>query len=213
MSGGPEPLPPEKFRGLLRRELPRWSLTASDDAALDRLSIFLAELDRWRAQINLTGRLSAAELVSHTLESVLAEHLLPGGARVIDIGTGGGFPGVPLAIWRPDLEMTWLEPRKKRAAFLRHVVRTIPVTNATVREARREDLPAESFEYATSRGVKFDPRAVGRAPFLQPGGAWLLWTTASGGPAGELAPAGLRLETTIPIPGSRERAIRVFRKA
>ncbi|HEY6065142.1 MAG TPA: RsmG family class I SAM-dependent methyltransferase, partial [Thermoanaerobaculia bacterium] len=90
MSGGPEALPPEDFRGLLQRELPRWNLVAAD-ATLDRLSSFLAELDRWRARINLTGRLSARDLVSHTLESVLGERFLPRDARVVDIGTGGGF--------------------------------------------------------------------------------------------------------------------------
>jgi 16S rRNA (guanine527-N7)-methyltransferase len=212
MSGGPEPLPPEDFRGLLQRELPRWNLTAPD-ATLDRLSSFLAELDRWRTRINLTGRLSTPDLVSHALESILGERHLPEGARVVDIGTGGGFPGVPLAIWRPDLDVTWLEPREKRAAFLRHLARAIPVPNARVREARQEDLPAASFGYATSRAVKIDSRSVKEAPFLEPGGALLLWTTSPGRLAAELAPTGLRLEATVPIPGSRQRAIGVFRKA
>ena len=210
MSGGPEPLPPEEFRDLLRLELPLWNQTASEET-LDRLSSFLAELDRWRRRINLTGRLSPGTLVAHALESTLGEHFLPRGARVVDIGTGGGFPGVPLALWRPDLDMTWLEPREKRAAFLRHVGRTVPVGNARVLEARREDLPARAFEYATSRALKVDS-AFGNAPFLQPGGALLLWTTSMDILAAELRPAGFRLEATVPIPEARERAIGVFRK-
>jgi len=124
MSAGPEPLPPEEFRKLLEFELPRWNLTAPD-TTVAALARFLAELDRWRRRLNLTGRLSPSDLVSHALESVLGAPFLPDGARVVDIGTGGGFPGVPLAVWRPDLELTWLEPREKRAAFLRHVARTL----------------------------------------------------------------------------------------
>jgi 16S rRNA (guanine527-N7)-methyltransferase len=212
MSGGPEALPPEEFRDLLRRQLPRWSLTAPEET-LDRLSSFLVELDRWRSRINLTGRLSASDLVSHALESILGERFLRRGARVLDIGTGGGFPGVPLAIWRPDLEMTWLEPRQKRAAFLRHLARTIPVPNARVLEGRQEGLPESAFEAATCRGVRIDPADVGAARFLGPGGALVLWTTSPERLAPDLAPGGLRLEESVPIPGSRQRAIGVFRKA
>jgi 16S rRNA (guanine527-N7)-methyltransferase len=212
MSVGPEALPPEEFRALLERELPRWSLTSPEPGTVGRLATFLAELDRWRSRINLTGRLSPAELASHALESVLGERFLPPRARVVDVGTGGGFPGVPLAIWRPDLEITWLEPRERRAAFLRHVARTIPVENARVLEARQEDLPDASFGYATSRAVRIDPRTLRKAPFLEPGGALVLWTTLPEelGPA--MALQGLPLEETVAIPGSNQRAIGVFRR-
>lgn len=212
MSDGQEPLPPEGFRKLLDREIPRWGLTAPDPpvAALAR---FLGELDRWRRSVNLTGRLSSDELVSHALESVLGARFLPDGARVVDIGTGGGFPGVPLAVWRQDLDVTWLEPREKRAAFLRHVARTMPVENARILVARQEDLPDAAFGFATSRAFTRSPDVWRDAPFLEPGGALLLWTTAPERQATDLAAGGLRFEASLPIPGSRERAIGVFRKA
>jgi 16S rRNA (guanine527-N7)-methyltransferase len=212
MSAGPEPLPPEEFRKLLELELPRWNLTAPD-TAVTALARFLAELDRWRRRLNLTGRLSPFDLVSHALESVLGARFLPEGARVVDIGTGGGFPGVPLAIWRSDLELTWLEPREKRAAFLRHVARTLPVENARILVARQEELPRESFGFATSRAVTSEPEEWGDAPFLEPRGALLLWTTESKKRAADLGEHGLRWEATIPVPGSRGRAIVLFRKA
>ena len=177
------------------------------------LARFLGELDRWRRKLNLTGRLSSEELVSHALESVVGARFLPDGARVVDVGTGGGFPGVPLALWRPDLDFTWLEPREKRASFLRHVARTIPVENARVVVARLEDLPGAAFRFATSRAFTSEADVWAGAPFLEPGGVLLLWTTAPERQATNLAAGGLRFETSLPIPGSRERAIGVFRKA
>jgi hypothetical protein len=76
-----------------------------------------------------------------------------------------------------------------------------------------DDLPAASFGYATSRAVKIDSSRLREAPFLEPGGALLLWTTSPERLAADLAPGRLRLEATVPIPGSRERAIGVFRKS
>ena len=209
MSDGREPLPPETFRELLRRELPRFGLPPAEDP-VERLARFLSELDRWRGRINLTGSLSSADLVAHTAESLLGAPLLPEGARVVDIGTGGGFPGVPLAIGRPDLQMTWLEPREKRAAFLRHLVRTIPVKNARVVSDRIENLGDAVFEYATSRAV--NPNVFHRVGFLAPGGALILWTTSRQGILSELADSGLRPEEKIAIPGSRQRTITLLRK-
>ena len=177
---------------------------------MERLARFLSELDRWRGRINLTGSLSSADLVAHTAESLLGANLLPQGARVVDIGTGGGFPGVPLAIGRPDLGMTWLEPREKRAAFLRHLVRTIPVKNARVVSDRIENLDDAVFEYATSRAV--NPGVFHRTGFLAPGGALILWTTSRTGILSGLADSGLRPEKEIAIPGSRQRTITLFRK-
>jgi 16S rRNA (guanine(527)-N(7))-methyltransferase RsmG len=213
MSDGQEALPPEEFQALIKGELPRWNLTPPEPTTIGRLATFLSELDRWRSRINLTGKIAAAELVSHVLESVLGERFLSAGAKVVDIGTGGGFPGVPLAIWRPDLEMTWLEPRQRRAAFLRHLVRTVPVENAKVLNARQEDLPPASFGFATSRAVKMDPKTLRVAHFLKPGGSLVLWTTFPRELAPAMALEGLVLEATADVPGSRHRAIGAFRRA
>jgi 16S rRNA (guanine527-N7)-methyltransferase len=205
--GPAEPFPPERFRSLLERALPDFPL-GPDLTDLQQLGLarFLAELDAWRRRVNLTGRLPSEELVSHALESVLGAGLLPPGAQVVDVGTGGGFPGVPLAIVRPDLSVTWLEPREMRAAFLRHVARTLPVGNAVVQAARAEDLPVSGFGFATSRAVGIE--ALGPLRFLRPGGGLLLWTT--GTKATGTLPHGLRLEQVLPIPLSRERVIALY---
>ena len=210
MSDAREPLPPDAFRGLLEVELPRFALPQPPDSELDRLARFLAELDQWRGRVNLTGRLSAEELVGHTAESLAGERFLPARARVADIGTGGGFPGVPLAIVRADLEVTWVEPREKRAAFLRHVQRSIPVENASVSATRFEDLPHGGFDVATSRAVAI-AEGFRQAPFLGSRGLLVLWTTEPEKLAGTLAP-DFQFEDTVEIPFSRHRRIAVFRK-
>lgn len=205
--GPAEPFPPERFRSLLERALPEFPL-GPDLTDLQQLGLarFLAELDAWRRRVNLAGRLPSEELVSHALESVLGAGLLPPGAQVVDVGTGGGFPGVPLAIVRPDLSLTWLEPRERRAAFLRHVARALPVENAVVQAARAQDLPVSGFDFATSRAVGIE--ALGPVRFLRPGGGLLLWTT--GTKAAGTPPHGLQLERVLPIPLSRERVIALY---
>lgn len=202
-----EPLPPERFQALLENALPdfRLDLTGRERLGLAR---FLAELDVWRRRVNLTGRLSCEELVSHALESAVGAALLPLEARVVDVGTGGGFPGVPLAIVRPDLSVTWLEPRERRAAFLRHVARAVPVENAVVAAGRAEDLPVSVFDVATSRAVRIETLDPGR--FLRPGGSVLLWTTDTN--AAAAPPSGFQLERVLPIPASRQRVIAVYRR-
>ncbi|MEP6470870.1 MAG: 16S rRNA (guanine(527)-N(7))-methyltransferase RsmG [Acidobacteriota bacterium] len=204
--GPGEPLLPEGFRTLLRNALPGFSLDLPE-LQQQHLARFLAELDAWRRHVNLTGRLSCEDLVSHTLESALGASLLPGQGTVVDIGTGGGFPGVPLAILRPDLSVTWLEARERRVAFLQHVARTVPVDNAVVRAARAEDLPESGYDFATSRAVAIESLHPDR--FLKPGGGLLLWTTA-GGAAGA-PPEGFRREGVLAIPLTRERVIALYR--
>ena len=202
----PEPLPPEAFRGLLRNAIPAFSLELSEPQQ-ESLARFLAELDAWRRRVNLTGRLSSEDLVSHALESALGAPLLPGRGTVVDIGTGGGFPGVPLAILRPDLSVTLLESRERRVAFLRHVARALPIDNAVVRAARAEDLPEAGFDFATSRAVAIESLHAGR--LLKPGGGLLLWTTSGG--AAATPPEGFRRESVLAIPLTRERVIALYR--
>src|SRR5262245_61450873 len=121
MSPGREPgapLSPEAFEPFLtaaRRDLD----FAVSLLVLSRLASYLSELDHWRRKVNLTGRLAPSELAEHALEAVLGSELIPHDARVVDIGSGAGLPGLPLAIARPDLDMTLVEPRQKRCAFLR----------------------------------------------------------------------------------------------
>ncbi|HYN20091.1 MAG TPA: 16S rRNA (guanine(527)-N(7))-methyltransferase RsmG [Thermoanaerobaculia bacterium] len=202
--------PPEVFRRLLEGAAPRFGLSLTK-AVLSGLARYLAELDVWRRTTNLTGPLTAQELAAHTLESVLGESLIPHGASVVDIGSGAGFPGFPLAVARPDLSMTLLEPRAKRAAFLEHALRAIPGENIRVEAGAVRDLPPGTFETATSRAVGRLSQLVGTADFLTVDGALLVWTTEAEELGESLAPR-FRFERMIRVPASRSKAIARYRK-
>lgn len=211
MSPTESPLRPEGFARLLSDSATRFGLEPSP-SALSRQASFLGELDRWRRRMNLVGDLSQQDLVAHTFESVAGETLISHGARVIDIGSGGGFPAIPLAIWRSDLTVTLVEPREKRAAFLRHALRLLSLTTAEVLQRGIEDVPAEKpWEVATTRAVGGLGRLIGRAPFLSRSGLLLAWTTEPGGIAASLG-AGFALEKTLALSGSQKRVIAAFRK-
>jgi len=213
MSPEPEPeapSPPEAFRRLLEGERPRFD-PSLPDSVLARLATYLAELDAWRRKVNLTGRLSPRELALHTLESVLGSRLIAHGERVVDIGSGAGFPGLPLAIARDDLDVSLVEPRSKRCAFLRHVARTLRLENVQVLEARIEEVGGQTFDVATTRAVGHFAEWLAGTPFLDASGLVLAWTTDSASIATALGPK-FRLEGNLLIPESAKRRIVSFRR-
>lgn len=133
-----------------------------DGSAVERLLLYCGELQKWNRKINLIAReTTAAEVVEkHFLDSLALLPLLNKygggpGASLLDVGSGAGFPGLVLAAAMPELRVTLLEPRQKRTAFLRHIARTLGLTNVLVREERIElgqPLP-EPFNFITSRAV------------------------------------------------------------
>jgi 16S rRNA (guanine527-N7)-methyltransferase len=202
--------PPDFFAAEIAGQIPAFGLSV-DLQRIALLARYLAELDLWRRRTNLTGPMSGEELVAHALESALPENLIPHGIRLLDIGSGAGLPGIPLAITRPDLRVTLLEPRARRAAFLRHAARTVPVENCDVLEERVQGLKEPVSEAATVRAVGGLAATIGRAPFLVQKGALFVWTTEP--LALEAALARLfSLETVLPVPGSRHRIVALLRR-
>ena len=201
---------PEAFRALLPKRSRAFGLTLSD-SSLEKLSHFLAELDIARRRTNLTGPLTAPQLVDHALESVLGDRFLAQGTEVTDIGSGAGFPGIPLAIARPDICLTAVEPRRKRADFLRQVATALALENCFVLEGRAEDLTPGCWQVATARAVGGIERILGEGRFLKEDGLFLAWTTDAQALSRRLA-GRFSLEAEQAIPESRKKAIAAFRK-
>jgi len=119
-------------------------------STLDQISIYIDILLRWNARINLTAIRHPEEIVTrHFGESFfLARHLFPKSGtdhrppRVLDIGSGAGFPALPLKLWAPHIHHTLIESNNKKAAFLREVARTLTLTNINVIADRAEVLAA-----------------------------------------------------------------------
>jgi len=145
----------------------------------ERLAHFAVLLERWAPRHNLVSFASRCELVDrHILDALAAEpHLGPQG-RLLDVGSGAGLPGVPILAVRPRWKGVLLEPRQKRWAFLRLVIRELGL-DATAERARYQDLTtAERWDLITARAVGERDEllrwAHGR---LAPQGAVFLWST------------------------------------
>jgi 16S rRNA (guanine527-N7)-methyltransferase len=141
-----------------------------DDTLLRRISMYIDILMRWNARINLTAVRDEDEIVTrHFGESFFAaRHLFPScsrgsspdaGITVADLGSGAGFPGIPIKLWAPEISMTLIESNHKKAAFLREVVRALTLTDIDIQNERGEDL-SQSFSLVTLRAVEHFPRVL-----------------------------------------------------
>ncbi len=135
--------------------------------SIEKLAMLLAELTRWNARINLTAIRDPLAMVSgHILDSLAVRPLLEG-RRVIDVGTGAGFPGLPLAIAEPQIEFGLLDSNGKKISFVRHVIGELGLSNATAIRARAEDYaPAERFDTVIARALASLPKLLQLAGHL-----------------------------------------------
>lgn len=135
--------------------------------ALAQLESLTSELQRWGKRINLTAILEPRAIVSsHILDSLAVNPYLEG-PQVIDIGTGAGFPGLPLAIANPDMGFTLLDSNGKKIGFVNHMVGMLGLGNVTVVKARAEDYaPGRRFDTVIARALAAVPRLVELAAHL-----------------------------------------------
>ncbi|MEN9923086.1 MAG: Ribosomal small subunit methyltransferase [Actinomycetota bacterium] len=89
----------------------------------------------------------------HIANSVVIESLIPKNATVVDVGSGAGLPGIPLAIVRPDLKVTLLEPLSRRVSFLEEAVAELNLSQVSVLRARAEDVKDQQWDVVTGRAV------------------------------------------------------------
>ena len=165
-------------RSALEALAAQWQ-TPLDEKRLSGLLAFGELLMTWNARINLTGARTVDELIADHLPDAfaVAQAIGAGPRTVVDVGSGGGLPALPLAILRPDLQLTLVEPLAKKVAFLRTATRELGLTAVSVQCARAEALPSAAYEVAMSRAT-FPPLewlAVGRR-LVRPGGRILALT-------------------------------------
>ena len=153
-----------------------------DPALRTPLLAYLAELEKWNAAYNLTAVRDPVDMVTRHLVDSLA--VLPAlekvaVTRLLDVGSGAGLPGIPLALARPEWQVTMLDSNGKKARFLRHAVRVLNLTNADVIESRVESPDSDAadeppYDAIISRAFS----SLGEfftmtEPLLAEGGHWL----------------------------------------
>jgi len=151
------------------------------DEACRHFETYSCLLLEWNQRVNLTAITQPPEVLEkHFLDSIipLALHKIPRGAAVIDVGTGAGFPGVPIKIVRPDLRLTLLDSLGKRVRFLTELSQMLgqenEIMHARAEEAAHNPDLREAFCVATSRAVAALPALCELClPFVRPGGVFI----------------------------------------
>lgn len=168
---------------------------------LERLEWLAAELLRWNRSHNLTAITDPREVrEKHLIDSLSLLPLIEPAHRLLDLGSGAGFPALPLKIVCPALEVVSVDAVGKKIAFQRHVARTLKLSGFTAVHGRAEDLPGTplcdaGFDLVTARALGSLPLLAGlAAPCLAPGGRLIAMKGAEG--ASELAAARVALAET-----------------
>lgn len=191
---------------------------AGEDPLADRVAeafdVYLSLILRWNARTNLTAIRDREGILSrHFVESIACARALPEGiAALLDFGSGAGLPGIPIALCRPEIQVTLAESQGKKAAFLREAVRILGIS-AQVHGARAEALEAR-FDCVTMRAVDHMEAAVrAAAKLVAPKGllapvatlAQVETLQAAAGPAFEIA-------TAVALPGIPGGVVALMRK-
>ena len=187
----------------------------ADDGVLSRLARYADEIIRWNRRINLTGAASPDDFVRGPLFDALS--ILPvykEGETFVDVGTGGGLPGIPVGIVDEGCRVTLVEPRSKRVAFLNHVCHLLGL-DAEVLSRRFEDLGGRQWGGAVAQAVwapgEWLPRGM---TLVAPGGSVYALSSQPLDPG--LLPSGLRVEkeveTTRPFDGAKRFSSRLVRE-
>ena len=160
--------------------------TAGFDLATPQLEQFRQYADllvEWNQKMNLTAITEPSEIVTkHFIDSLYGLPYLPNGGTLIDVGTGAGFPGIPLKIARPDISLTLLDSLNKRLTFLNEVVRALALPDVKTIHSRAEEGATkksplrEKFAVATSRAVaQLTAVAEYCLPYVKVGGVFLAY--------------------------------------
>jgi 16S rRNA (guanine527-N7)-methyltransferase len=149
-----------------------------DKRKIDKFAIHAMELMKWNQKINLTAITDPFEVaLKHFLDSIVPVQLIPSNASLLDIGSGGGFPGIPLKIILPSLSVTLIEASRKKVSFLKHIIRRLELKSIDALHIRAEEFAnspgiAKTFDVIISRALSSMPSFAETAlPFLKKEGA------------------------------------------
>jgi len=187
-------------------------------AQLNHISSYVDLLVRWNARINLTAVRDADEIVTrHFGESIFAARFLfpetyAEPVTLVDIGSGAGFPGLPMKIWNPNIQLTLIESNQKKVAFLREVVRSLGLPDVSVFAGRAEDYSGTA-ELITLRAVEQFKNILPVATRLvrAHGRLALLIGSSQVSSAHDLAPDFI-WDSPVPIPLSSSRVLLIGTK-
>jgi 16S rRNA (guanine527-N7)-methyltransferase len=184
-------------------------LAPLDSVAAGRFEKYCSLILRWNARVNLTAIRDEDGILSrHFVESIACARALPPGiATLLDFGSGAGFPGIPIALCRPDISVTLAESQGKKAAFLQEAVRVLELS-AAVHSGRAEALRVV-FDCVALRAVDKMELAVQAAAHLVRPGGWLALMTTDKDLNTLKDAAGREFSWQAPVrlPGGQERVL------
>jgi 16S rRNA (guanine527-N7)-methyltransferase len=196
---------PRDFRTRLAKRARKAGVFLPDDL-VQQLARYYDLLDRWNRKINLTALDNPDAAIDRlVLEPIVAARQLPfPAANLMDIGSGGGSPAIPMRLCAPAIGLTMVEAKARKSAFLREAVRTLQLERTMVETARYEELLArpdlhESFDVLSLRAVRVEVRTLFTLQaFVKRGGLLFLFRGPSGADAPEVVPP-LRWVATVPL--------------
>jgi 16S rRNA (guanine527-N7)-methyltransferase len=172
---------------------------ALPDAAQKKLLDFRTLLLKWNKTYNLTALRDPAQAMSHHLldSLVILPHVAEG--NLLDVGSGGGLPGIPLAIARPELSVTMVDTVQKKATFLQQAAIELALLNITVHHARVETMTGQYSQISSRAFAELGLFVSLTRHLLMPGGRWLAMKGVN--PEAEIStlPADIVVEAVIPL--------------
>ncbi|MGC2518135.1 MAG: 16S rRNA (guanine(527)-N(7))-methyltransferase RsmG [Burkholderiales bacterium] len=191
---------------------------ALDRQARIKLLDYLALIEKWNRVFNLTAIRDGEKMISVHLLDCLAVTPHIGGTRILDVGSGAGLPGIPLAVVKPELQVTLLDSNHKKAAFLKQAIAELQLKNASVACERVETWrPAEKFDCIISRALGELAEFVALAKhLLAPAGVFAAMKGVHPFEEIERLPPGFRVKQVLPlsVPGlDAERCLVLIERA
>ena len=210
---------PRDFRTRLASRASRAGLFLSDDL-VERLTTYYELLARWNRKINLTALDDPDAAIDRLLlEPVIAvRHFPPHPVRLMDVGSGGGSPAIPMMLAVQGISLTMVEVKARKSAFLREAIRTLELRNSSVETSRYEELLTrpelhEAFDLLSLRAIRVEARTFATLQaFIRPGGWMFLFRGPTGSQNGSMVPP-MSVEKTVPLVESLRSQLTILRKA